>query len=102
MVKSVLITGANVGIGKECARQFAMQDETEKVYLGCRNAEKAEAAKRDLEATTGKSIFEIVLMDVSNLDSVRDAVASLNEPIEALVMNAGGLVGPNAGSKTKN
>ena len=32
-------------------------------------------------------------LDVSNLDSVKQAVSSLNEPIDALVMNAGGLGG---------
>jgi len=91
MVKSVLITGANGGLGKECARQLALLDETEKIYLGCRNEEKAKAAKQSLEESTGKSIFEIVLVDVSNLDSVRSAVKSLNDPIDALVMNAGGV-----------
>lgn len=100
MVKSVLITGANGGLGKECARQLALQDETQKIYLACRNEERAKAAKLSLEESTGKSIFEIVLMDVSNLNSVRSAVESLSEPIEALVMNAGGMGGPTPGEKT--
>ncbi len=100
MVKSILITGANGGLGKECARQLALQNETEKIYLACRNEEKAKAAKLSLEESTGKSIFEIVLMDVSNLDSVRSAAQSLSEPIEALVMNAGGMGGKNPGEKT--
>ena len=73
MIKSVLITGANVGLGKEAARQLAMQDGIEKIYLACRNPQKAEAAKQSLEASTGKSIFEIIIMDVSKLDSVRSA-----------------------------
>lgn len=100
MVKSVLITGANAGLGKEAARQLALLDETEKIYLGCRNEAKAKAAKLSLEESTGKSIFEIVIVDVSNLDSVRNAVASLDEPIEGLVMNAGGTGGKNFTSKT--
>ena len=100
MVKSILITGANGGLGKECARQLALQNETEKIYLACRNEEKAKDAKLSLEDSTGKSIFEIVLMDVSNLDSVRSAAQSLSEPIEALVMNAGGMGGKNPGEKT--
>ncbi len=99
-VKTVLITGANAGLGKECARQLALLAGTEKIYMGCRNEERAKAAKLSLEESTGKSIFEIVLMDVSNLDSVRTAVASLNKPIEGLVMNAGGSVGKNFAEKT--
>jgi len=100
MAKSILITGANGGLGKECARQLAMLDETEKIYLACRNEEKAKAAKLSLEQSTGKSIFEIVLMDVSNLNSVRAAVESISEPVEGLVMNAGGMGGKNPGEMT--
>lgn len=90
MLKSVLITGANAGLGKESARQIALQSGIEKIYLGCRNAEKAELAKRELEESTGKSVFEVLLIDVADLDSVRTALASLDEPLDALVMNAGG------------
>ncbi len=100
MIKSVLITGANSGLGKETARQMALLDGTEKIYLGCRNEEKAKAAKISLEASTGKSIFEILLIDVSNLDSVRSAVKTLARPIDALVMNAGGMGGKQFADKT--
>lgn len=99
-MRSVLITGANGGLGKECARQLALQDGIKKVYLACRNEQRAKAAKLWLEASTGKAVFEIVPMDVSNLDSVRAAVASISEPIDCLVMNAGGMCGKNFGDKT--
>ncbi len=100
MVKSVLITGANGGLGKDAARQFALLEETEKVYLACRNPQRAAEAKASLEETTGRSIFDIVLMDVSDLGSVRSAVASLDQPVEALIMNAGGMGGKDPGAKT--
>ena len=100
MIKSILITGANGGLGKECARQLAFLHGTEKIYLACRNEEKAKAAKQSLEESTGKSIFEIVLMDVANLNSVRSAVELLSEPVDALVMNAGGTGGKNFDDKT--
>jgi NAD(P)-dependent dehydrogenase (short-subunit alcohol dehydrogenase family) len=93
MNKSVLITGANSGLGKESARQLAMIKETEKIYLACRNLTKAEEAKRSLEKSTGRSIFEIVIMDVSNTDAVRSAVAGLKDSVDALIMNAGGMGG---------
>lgn len=88
-----MITGANVGLGKETARQLALIKETEKIYLACRNINKAETAKKDLEKSTGRKIFEIIIMDVSKPDSVRSAVAGLKENIDALVMNAGGMGG---------
>lgn len=100
MIKTVLITGANGGLGKETARQFAMIDATETVYLACRNLEKAEDAKESLEESTGKSIFDILLLDTSDMNSVRSAVESLNLPVEGLVMNAGGIVGRNFSEKT--
>ena len=48
--KTVLITGANVGIGKDVARQLASRPETARIYLACRNQDRAATAKADLEA----------------------------------------------------
>ena len=93
MNKSILITGANGGLGKESARQLALIKGTEKIYLACRNLDKAQEAKKSLEKSTGKTIFEILIMDVSDPESVRSAVAGLNGPIDALIMNAGGMGG---------
>jgi NAD(P)-dependent dehydrogenase (short-subunit alcohol dehydrogenase family) len=90
MNKSIIITGANSGVGKEVARQLALLNGTEKIYLACRNADKALAAKIELEKQTGKHVFTVVIMDVANPASVRSSIASLHEPIDALIMNAGG------------
>lgn len=100
MIQSVLITGANSGLGKDAARQLALQDGMQKIYLACRNEAKAEAAKADLEQVTGMRIFEIVRLDVSNLDSVRSALGQLPEAIDAVVLNAGGIGGKNPGADT--
>ena len=100
MIKTVLITGANGGLGKETARQFAMIDTIKTVYLACRNPEKAEDTKESLEKSTGRSIFEILVLDTSDINSVRYAVDSLNLPVDGLIMNAGGIVGKNFAEKT--
>lgn len=100
MNESILITGANIGLGKETARQLALKKETKKVILFCRNQAKAEAAKKELEAETGKKIFEIIIGDVADADSVRKAVEKISEPIDAVILNAGGMVGKTAGRIT--
>ena len=87
--KSVLITGANAGIGKEVARQLASRPEIARIYLACRNEDRAMTARADLEAATGRSIFDIIIMDVANLGSVRAGLAAIDGSIDALVMNAG-------------
>ena len=91
--KLALITGANVGLGKEIARQLAASGDYSKVYLACRNIDKALVAKKDLEDVTGKKVFEIIIMDVSKPASVRAAVSSLDQVIDTLIMNAGGVGG---------
>jgi NAD(P)-dependent dehydrogenase (short-subunit alcohol dehydrogenase family) len=100
MIESILITGANAGLGKETARQFALKQETRKVILFCRNRARAEAAKKDLEKQTGGKVFEILIGDVADADSVRKAVEEIREPIDAVVLNAGGVIGTTAANST--
>ncbi len=100
MNESILITGANIGLGKETARQLALRKETKRIILFCRNQAKAEAAKKDLEEQTGKRVFEIVVADVSDTNSVRRAVEKIPEPVDAVILNAGGMVGKTAAKIT--
>jgi len=98
--ESILITGANTGLGKEAARQLALKKETKRIILFCRNQAKAEAAKKDLEKQTGRKVFEIILGDVTDAKSVRKAVEQIKEPIDAVILNAGGVVGKTAANIT--
>jgi len=98
--ESILITGANIGLGKETARQLALKKETKKIILFCRNQAKAEAAKNDLEEQTGNKMFEIIIGDVSDANSVRKAVEKIKEPVDAVILNAGGMIGKTAAQIT--
>lgn len=101
MIRSVLITGANVGLGKEAARQFALRQGVDRVVLACRNPQKAEEARLELEQSTGKKVFEVLRLDVSELGSVAEAVRSLSGEVDAVILNAGGMAsGPNNAAGT--
>ncbi len=100
--KVAMVTGANAGIGKDVARQLSLSGRYRKIYLACRDQTKAHAAQAELQDATGKAIFEVVVVDVADLASVRAAVASLEEPVDDLVMNAGGSGGKAPLSLTKD
>ena len=97
-----MITGANVGIGKEVARQLALSGQYGNIILACRNRSKADLAKKELQTATGKAIFTVTVMDVSDPASVRAALAALDAPIDDLVMNAGGSGGKTPLALTKD
>ena len=64
---SILVTGANSGLGFESARQFALRKETSKVVLACRNKARAQEALEKLEELTNRKIFEILIVDVGDV-----------------------------------
>jgi NAD(P)-dependent dehydrogenase (short-subunit alcohol dehydrogenase family) len=87
-MKTVLITGANKGIGFETARQLAQQGYH--VYLGSRNLTSGQRAAAQLQAE-GLLEVEGIALDVTNADSIRAACAEIGrktEVLDALVNNA--------------
>ncbi|MFL6569389.1 MAG: SDR family NAD(P)-dependent oxidoreductase [Chthoniobacterales bacterium] len=82
-MKTVLVTGANRGIGREVARELAKK--RFQVFVGARNAKAGRKAADDI----GAKFLEI---DVANNDSVIAAARELAKQIDALdvlVNNAG-------------
>ena len=101
-ISTVLITGGNAGLGTETARKLASEHQgVNKIYLACRNPERAKEAKKELKEQTKRDIFEVVIMDLTDLTSVKDVVAQL-EAIDAVVMNAGGPGEYKSGEKTND
>jgi NAD(P)-dependent dehydrogenase (short-subunit alcohol dehydrogenase family) len=87
-MKTVLITGANKGIGFETARQLARQGYH--VYLGSRDLAKGQRAAAQLQAE-GLPAVEAIQLDVSDAESVQAARAAIGrstEVLDALVNNA--------------
>jgi len=91
-MKTVLITGANKGIGFETARQLAQLNYF--VYLGSRDKQHGlEAIKKITDQ--GITNVESVVIDVTDINSVRQARQELESKISALdiLINNAGIAG---------
>ena len=89
--KTVLVTGANSGIGLAAAMTFAHHGA--RVLLACRNASRAQVAMDEIRSqATGPVDVGIVTLDLASLDSIRaaaDVVRSDEDRLDVLVNNAG-------------
>jgi NAD(P)-dependent dehydrogenase (short-subunit alcohol dehydrogenase family) len=87
-MKTVFITGASRGIGRETARQFVAAGY--QVFAGVRNLEKAKADWGGLPSGPGR--IDFVVLDVTNPASAAAAaeeISALVPHLDALVNNAG-------------
>ena len=87
--QTVLITGANKGIGLETARQLA--NAGYHVFLGCRDKQRGEEAVSQLHSE-GLTSVELVVIDVVDDQSVQQAYDELSQRIDhldVLINNAG-------------
>lgn len=91
--KTVVVTGANSGIGKETAIALAHMGAL--VVLAVRNATKGEAARKELCERSGRTDAEVMTLDLASFASVRAFAAAFlaaHDRLDVLVLNAGILV----------
>ena len=93
-MRTVIITGANVGIGFATTKFLAANPEWH-VVLACRNESKAKLAIHDIKWAHPNAHISFAPLDLFSLASVRrlpPALASMQIPtIDALILNAGGI-----------
>ena len=88
--RTVLVTGANTGIGLATASALAGQGW--RVWVACRSEAKGAAAVASIKAATGNDAVFYLPLDLADLDSVRACAAAFlaaGEPLHVLVNNAG-------------
>ena len=87
--KTIVVTGANSGIGLAAARAFAQRGAH--VVLAVRSTDKGEKAAATISGDT-----EVRRLDVADLASVRDFASSWTGNLDILVNNAGIMAVPQA------
>ena len=93
--RTVMVTGANSGLGLQTAKVLAGAGAT--VLMACRSAEKAEAARARIASEVPDADLEIVPLDLADLRSVAAAAALVSDrpkPLDVLVNNAGVMAPP--------
>jgi len=87
--KTIIVTGANSGIGKAASIQLAKLGAN--VVLLCRSQERGEQALQDVRSAAKGGIVELILVDMSSQASVRMAVnefLSKHPQLDVLIHNA--------------
>ncbi|XP_051537413.1 retinol dehydrogenase 11 isoform X2 [Myxocyprinus asiaticus] len=88
--KTAIVTGANTGIGKFIALDFARRGA--RVILACRSKARGTAALHEIRERSGNQNVHLRLLDTSSLASVRQFAAQILEEekeLHILVNNAG-------------
>src|SRR5438552_16863650 len=88
--KIVMVTGANSGIGKSASIALAEKGGT--AVMVARNKERGEAARSEIVTKYGDKSIDLLLADLSSLESVRQLVAEFRKKyskLHVLINNAG-------------
>lgn len=85
--RTILITGANAGIGYWCVEGLAARGA--RVLLGCRSPERARTAVDAVTSRVPAADLRVVPVDLGSLDSIHSAAASIDERLDAIICNAG-------------
>jgi NAD(P)-dependent dehydrogenase (short-subunit alcohol dehydrogenase family) len=87
--KTIIITGANSGIGKAAAIQLAQLGAH--IVMMSRSRERGEKALQEIRTASGSDRLELILVDIASQQSVHEAVAEFlgrHSQLDVLIHNA--------------
>ncbi|KAK5947117.1 hypothetical protein PMZ80_001264 [Knufia obscura] len=93
--RTIIITGANTGLGFEAAKQFLQLGCVSKLVLACRSLEKGEKAKMMLqginagESTTAIEVWGLDMASTASIVAFAERTSRELSRIDAIVLNAG-------------
>ncbi len=92
---TILVTGANGGLGKETIRHL-LSDGVDHVVMACRSQEKGEKAAKDILSSTGADPSALTVVsgfDMLAPEALKDAVDALPADLcfSAVFLQAGGV-----------
>ncbi|TYL36791.1 short-chain dehydrogenase [Natronococcus pandeyae] len=91
--RTVVVTGANSGIGLETTRELARNGAA--VIMACRSADRGERAARDVRDDVPDADLRVETCDLATLESIRDFADRLGEEsLDVLINNAGTMAIP--------
>ncbi|XP_038156859.1 retinol dehydrogenase 13-like [Cyprinodon tularosa] len=88
--KTVVITGANTGIGKATAQELATRGG--RIIMGCRDMEKCETAAKEIRGKTLNPHVYACHLDLASMKSIREFAEKINQEekrVDILINNAG-------------
>ena len=91
--KTVIVTGSNIGLGKEAARHFVRLGAST-VILAVRSLDRGHTAKHDIEATTNcaENVIQVWRIDMASYASVQKFAARVDselDRVDIFIANAG-------------
>ena len=95
--KTILVTGANTGIGYETALAFYQAGAH--VVLACRSLDRAQEAQATMQQRGGRGALEVAYLDLASLQQVQqfaDAFRRQHPQLHVLINNAAAMVPPTA------
>lgn len=98
--RTVIVTGANTGIGYETARALARKGA--RVTLACRDMKKATDAAARIQAEGISGSVQAQALDLSDLESVRafaESFSAAQQRLDLLINNAGVMIPPKGQTK---